>query len=234
MFINSLRNNRGFSLVELLVATVTMTVVLGAAVALTSQVQNGYRRQLEDSAAEQEGRYALDWIARHLRGAANDPYGKANVPGTTNCPAPNTDIEGIQFDPDNDNLDDDIRLMADANPPDGLFGGPGVVVGDCTQANEDITISHDPVADTITFLDNNTGGVVATRTDTVIEDLTFIFKRSDRSEINTDDFPLVDPGLPGQVVWIETRIRIRTRTVDPATGQPMTRLMSSEVRTRTR
>src|SRR5688572_17604369 len=116
MRINSLRNNRGVSLVELLVATVTMTVVLGAAVALTSQVQNGYRRQLEDSAAEQEGRYALDWITRHLRGASNDPYGIENNPGFTNCPVANTNIQGIQFDPDNDNLDDDVRLMTDANP----------------------------------------------------------------------------------------------------------------------
>ena len=230
MFINSLRNNRGFSLVELLVATVTMTVVLGAAVALTSQVQNGYRRQLEDSAAEQEGRYALDWIARHLRGAANDPYGKANVPGTTNCPAPNTDIEGIQFDPDNDNLDDDIRLMMDANPPDGLFGGPGVVAGDCTQSNEDVTISHDDANNTITFLDNNTGAVVATRTDTVIEDLTFVFRDSARVVIDTD----LVAANPANVMWVEARIRIRTRTVDASTGQPMTRLMSSEVRVRSR
>jgi type II secretory pathway pseudopilin PulG len=230
MRIKSLGNDRGFTLVELLVATVTMTVVLGAAVALTSQVQNGYRRQLEDSAAEQEGRYALDWITRHLRGAANDPYGKANVPGTTNCPAANTDIEGIQFDPDNDNLDDDIRLMMDANPPDGLFGGPGLVVGDCTQANEDITISHDPAADTITFLDNNTGAVVATRTDTVIEDLTFVFLDSARAVIDTD--PVA--ANPAQVMWVEARIRIRTRTVDASTGLPMTRLMSSEVRVRSR
>src|SRR5687767_7148758 len=230
MRINSFHNDRGFTLVELLVATVTMTVVLGAAVALTSQVQNGYRRQLEDAAAEQEGRYALDWITRHLRGAANDPYGKANVPGTTNCPAPNTDIEGIQFDPDNDNLDDDIRLMLDANPPDGLFGGAGVVAGDCTQANEDITISHDPAADTITFLDNNTGAVVATRTDTVIEELTFVFRDSARAVIDTD----LVAANPANVMWVEARIRIRTRTVDASTGQPMTRLMSSEVRVRTR
>jgi type II secretory pathway pseudopilin PulG len=230
MRINRLRNDRGFTLVELLVATVTMTVILGAAVALTSQVQNGYRRQLEDSAAEQEGRYALDWITRHLRGASNDPYGKANVPGTTNCPAPGTPILGIQFDPDNDNLDDDVRLMMDANPPDGLFGGPGLVVGDCTQANEDITISHDDAQNTITFLDNNTGGIVATRTDTVIEDLTFIFRDSARAVIDTDPVG----ANPANVMWVETRIRIRTRTIDPATGQPLTRLMSSEVRVRSR
>jgi len=54
MSMTFLRDNRGFTLMELLVASVVTTVVLGGAVALTSQIQNGYRRQLEDSAAEQE------------------------------------------------------------------------------------------------------------------------------------------------------------------------------------
>ena len=40
---------------------------------MTSQIQKGYRRQLEDSAAEQEARYALDWIGRYIRAAANNP-----------------------------------------------------------------------------------------------------------------------------------------------------------------
>lgn len=226
MSITALRNSRGFTLVELLVATTTMVIVLGAAVALTSQVQNGYRRQLEDSAAEQEGRYALDWITRHLRGAGNDPYGRANAPGTTACPAANTDIEGIQFDPDGDGDDDDVRLMMDANPPDGIFGGDAIA--GCTQANEDLTISHDDVNNTITFLDNNTGGAVSTRTDTVIENLNFIFRDSNRA--------VLDSGVanPANVVWVETQIRIRTRTIDVASGQPMMRLLTSEVRVRSR
>jgi type II secretory pathway pseudopilin PulG len=226
MSITTLRNHRGFTLIELLVATTTMVVVLGAAVALTSQVQNGYRRQLEDSAAEQEGRYALDWITRHLRGAGNDPYGRANVPGTTVCPAPNTDIEAIQFDPDADGVDDDIRLMMDANPADGIFGGEPV--NGCIQANEDITISHDDVNNTITFLDNNTGGAVSTRTDTVIENLTFVFRDSSHTELDTS------VANPANVFWVEARITIRTRTIDVASGQPMRRLLTSEVRVRSR
>jgi type II secretory pathway pseudopilin PulG len=228
MSITALRNNRGFTLIELLVAATTMVVVLGAAVALTQQIQNGYRRQLEDSAAEQEGRYALDWIGRYLRSASNNPYAKV----TTNCPSMNTTFRGIVFDPDNDNLDDDVRIMTDANPPDGLIGGvgPGAGTANCPQANEDITISHDAVNNTVVFLDNNTGGAVSTRTDTVIEDLEFIFRDSARNIIDTDDVA----SNPNNVIWVETRIRIRTRTIDVASGNPMSRWITSEVRVRSR
>ena len=223
MLMNTLRSERGFTLIELLVAATTMVVVLGAAVALTQQVQNGYRRQLEDSAAEQEGRYALDWVGRYLRSADNNPYARA----TTNCPANNTQVRGIVFDPDNDDLDDDVRIMTDANPPDGLFGGTGGV-GNCTQSNEDVTISHDAANNTVVFRDNNTGAVVATRTDTVIEDVRFVFRDSARAVLNTV------AANPANVVWVETRLQIRTRTIDASSGQPMTRWISSEVRVRSR
>ena len=224
MRMTSLRTERGFTMVELLVASAVTIVVVGGAVALTSQIQNGYRRQLEDSAAEQEARYALDWIGRYVRGAANNPTNAA----TTECPGPaTTNFAAVQFDPDNDNLDNDVRLMTDSNPPDGLIGGPDDA-GDCTQANEDVTISLDPVANTITFLDNNTGGAVSTRTDTVIENLEFIFRNSAHA--------LLDSSVanPANVVYIETRITIRTRTVDAATGDPMTRTLSQEVKIRSR
>jgi hypothetical protein len=223
MSMNSLHGERGFSLMELLVATVTMTVVLGAAVALTQQVQNGYRRNLEDAAAEQEARYALDWIGRYVRAAANNPTGAA----ATNCPALGLNVNAVQFDPNNDDIDNDVRLMTDANPPDGLFGG--AAPPNCNQANEDVTISLDNVANTITFLDNNTGGVVATRTDTVIEDLQFIFRDSSRAVLNT-----LVAGNQGNVVYIETRIQVRTRTIDASSGQPMRRTLSSEVKIRSR
>jgi len=219
---NISRSDRGFTLVELLVSMTTMVVILGSAVALTQQIQNGYRRQLEDSAAEQEARYALDWIGRYVRGAANNPTGAA----TTNCPALNTNVAAVQFDPNNDDVDSDVRLMTDANPPDGLFGGAAAA---CNQANEDVTISLDNAANTITFLDNNTGGAVSTRTDTVIEDLRFIFRDSGHNALVT-----TLPGNQGNVVYIETRITIRTRTIDASSGQPMTRTLSSEVKIRSR
>ena len=73
MCITRLRDENGLTLIELLVASAITVVVLGSAVAMTSQIQNGYRRQLEDSAAEQEARYVLEWIGRYVRGAANNP-----------------------------------------------------------------------------------------------------------------------------------------------------------------
>ena len=52
----NLRNERGFTLAELLVATMITTVVLGGAVMMTSQVQQSFRRHIEDSGGEEEGR----------------------------------------------------------------------------------------------------------------------------------------------------------------------------------
>lgn len=224
---SSLRGERGFTLVELLVASVTTVIVLGSAVALTQQIQNGYRRQLEDSAAEQEARYALDWIGRYVRGAANNPTAAT----TTNCPGLNTAVAAVQFDPDNDNIDDDLRLMTDANPPDGLFGGAAAA---CNQSNEDVTISLDDGTNTITFLDNNTGMAIQTRTDTVIEDLRFVFRNSSHADPATDNIDPTNQNTAGNVVYIETRITIRTRTIDASSGQPMRRTLSSEVKIRSR
>jgi type II secretory pathway pseudopilin PulG len=214
---NGLGNDRGFSLVELLVASMVTMVVLGGAVALTSQMQVGYRRQIEQSAAEQEGRYALDWVSRLIRAAGNNPYNLA----TSACPAAGTPYAAIVFDPDGDTIDDDIRLQTDSNPPDGLLGGPD---GACTQANEDVTVSLDHGANSITFLDNNIGGLATIRTDAVIEDLRFIYRDVARN-VTTN---------PLNVVYVETQVTIRTRTINAATGAPVTRVLSQEVRIRGR
>jgi Tfp pilus assembly protein PilW len=217
-----MRNERGFTMVELLVASVTMVIVLGGAVAITSQIQQGYRRQLEDSAAEQEARYALDWIGKYIRAADNNPFAVA----ISSCPANNTPVVAIQFDPDLDGEDNDIRLMTDSNPPDGRFGGTN---GACTQANEDVTISLDNANNTILFLDNNTGGAVSTRTDTVIRNLVFVYRNAARAVLDSSVV-----ANQANVFYIETRITVQTRTIDARTGQPETRTLSSEVKVRSR
>ncbi len=216
-------HERGFTLVELLVATVVSMMVLGGAVALTSQVQNGYRRQVEAAAAEQEGRYALEWIGKLLRTAGNNPFPAATALGT-NCPgAPGPAplaVQAIRFDPNADGENNDIRLQTDANPPDGLIGG--AVAGTCDQANEDVTISYDAGNRAIVFYDNNLAPVASIRTDAVIDDLLFVFYDANHAITASE----------AQVRYVETRITVRTRTIDPATGLPVTRTISSEVRVR--
>ena len=231
---NILRNDRGFTLAELLVATMVTTVILGGAVVLTSQVQNGFRRQVEDSAGEQEGRYALDWISRLIRAAGNNPYGLPkkddngtpddatdDVPIPPECAGAATGYSWLIMDPDGLNGNDDIRLQTDAHPPDGILGGYD---GACNQKDEDVTVSYDPDTSSITFLDNNLGGAAAVRTDAVIDGLQFVFK--DSSHVPTNN--------AANVVYVEIQVTIRTRTINPFTLLPETRLLTQEVRLRGR
>ena len=228
------RNQRGFTLAEVMVATLVTTLVLGGAVMLTSRVQESFKRQIEDSAGEQEGRYALEWVSRLIRAAGNNPYnlpvmddngtpGDAtdDVPIPPECPAGILGYSWIIMDPDADGANDDIRIQTDSNPPDGILGGEG---GTCDQANEDVTVSYDPDTDSITFLDNNLGGGTTVRTDAVIDGLLFVFK-----DVNHQA-----TANPANVVYVETQVTVRTRTINPLTMLPETRLLTEEVRLRGR
>jgi len=214
------RNERGFTLAELMVATLITSLVLGGAVMMTSQVQKSFVRQIEDSAGEQEGRYALDWVSRLIRAAGNNPFGlPLAVGGTAACPVAGTPYSWVAIDPNGDTINNDIRLQADSNPPDGILGGAG-----CDQRDEDVTVSYDPLTKSVTFLDNNIGGAATVRTDAVIEDLLFVFRDQQRAETTN----------PINVMYVETQITVRTRRIDPATGLPETRLLTQEVRLRGR
>jgi type II secretory pathway pseudopilin PulG len=214
------RNENGFTLVELLVASVCTMIVLGSAVALTSQIGAGYRRQLENSAGEQEARYAMEWINRYLRGAGNNPLGVLS----SDCPAVDTDFVGIIDDPNDDGVNDDITLQSDSNPPDKRVGGEPP---DCDQTNEHVTISFDAANNTIVFLDNAVGEDATTRTDNVIGGLEFRYLGSDHEEMTA-------PINAANIFYVQTRITIRTRTVQGESGNPDTRVLVSETRVRGR
>jgi Tfp pilus assembly protein PilW len=227
-------NERGFTVAEILIASLVTMLVLGGAVAVTSQVQASYRRQIEDSAAEQEGRYALEWVSRLIRGAGNNPYAlpKIDDNGTPedasddveippDCPAGAVEYSWLVIDPNGGaDLTDSIRIQTDSNPPDGLLGGSA---GDCNQSNEDVTVEYDPASLSIKFTDNNIG-TATIRTDAVIDRLRFIYRDDNH-----------DPTANAEnVIYVETQVTVRTRTIDPASGLPETRTLSQEVRIRGR
>ena len=118
-------------------------------------------------------------------------------------------------------MNDDITLQSDSNPPDGKIGG---TAGNCTQTNEHVTISFSNATHAITFLDEAVGAGATTRTDAVIDGLQFVYLDSNRNPTN----------VQADVYYVQTRIRIRTRTIDVASGAPATRTLSSEVRVRSR
>jgi Tfp pilus assembly protein PilW len=221
MLMHTLRSDeRGFTMAELLVSTMVSMIVLGGAVAITSQVQQGYRRQIEETAAEQEGRYALDWVSRLIRAAGNNPYTIV----TANCPVAATPFAGLIMDPNLDGIDDDIRLQTDSNPPDQLLGG---TLGSCTQANEDVTVSFNSGTRSITFLDNNLGGGASVRTEAVITNLRFVYLKADRTATT-------NPAEANQVMYVRTNVTIQPRAAGLNSGTPLTRTLTQEVRIRGR
>lgn len=196
-----LKDQRGFTLMELMVASVCTTIVLGGAVALTAQIQNGYRRQMEDSVGEQEARYALEWIGRYLRSAGNNPF---NVT-TSSCPSAGTSYQAITPDPNGDSNNNDLALQSDVNPPDRMVGG-STAFG-CTQKNENVKISLNTTLHEVQFQDVGANVTSTTRTDSVIDNLQFSYLKSDGSDWVTADGA-------GNIFYVRTTITIRTRTTN--------------------
>jgi prepilin-type N-terminal cleavage/methylation domain-containing protein len=222
-----LKDERGFTLMELLIATVLTTIVLGGAVAVTQQIQNGYRRQLEDSVGEQEARYALEWIGRYLRSVGNNPFNIPNgTAGAPTCPtsSPAT-FAAITPDPNADGNNDDITLMSDTNPPDGLLGGSSAI--GCNQKNENVKISLNTTLHEVQFQDIGANVTATTRTDAVIDNLQF-------SYLTGSGAPWTVADGVGNIYYVRTTITIRTRTINVATGTGATRSLVSTVRVRAR
>jgi prepilin-type N-terminal cleavage/methylation domain-containing protein len=207
---------RGFTLVELLIALVVTILVVGGATMLAGQMQGAYRAQLESATAQQDARYAIEQVERYLRAAGNNPYRL----DTTPCPTAGTPVAAIRLDPDGDGLHDDIRLQMDANPTNGLVGGS---TGNCTEANEDVTIFHDAANRVITVTDQNAGGS-RTLTDAVVTGLEFVYRNPLR----------VVTTSAANVAFIETRVTVESKIEDLTQARPMTFTLSSEVRVRSR
>jgi hypothetical protein len=212
-------NERGFTLVEFLIAALITTSVLGGTVMLASQLQQAYTTQLDDVTVEEEARFSLDWIEQALRNTGSNPYDitAAGCAAATFTP--------IEMDPDGDGLDDDIRIHADVSPPNGLLGG---AAGVCADANEDLTIAYDDANMAITKRDNNLDMAAVTMTEPVITSLVFEYLDSSRNvTANPNAVTYVRVRVTGQsatkqnlyeddesdftTTTLETEVHIRTR-----------------------
>jgi prepilin-type N-terminal cleavage/methylation domain-containing protein len=219
-------DQRGYTLVEILVALAISTLVVGGAVVVTTQVQEGYGQQLDTASSEQEARYALDWIQRLLRQAGSDPY---NIRTSLCLPAgmlPSVNgFPAVQRNPLVDANQDNVRIFSDVNPPDGLIGGPGPrSSGACTQLGEDVTVAYDASKRVITLTDNNGSGPATEMTDTVVNRLQFDYL--DRNGVATTNMAT----LAWVRVTVETQAKMRSRQ----TGSFQTYPLSVDVRLRPR
>jgi Tfp pilus assembly protein PilW len=207
----------GFSLVELLMASTISVAIMGSIVLVTSQLQRSYYSLLDGAAVQQEGRFAIDWIARTLVSAGNNPIMITVSP----CPSTGNTFRAIRRDPNGDGVQSDIRIHSDLNG-NGLLGG--LATDACTEANEDITIALDTTNNTITKRDNNTDAAALAMTDTVITGLTFTYLDCNRATT----------ALDAGVCFIRVAVISRTPTLNNNTGQQTTFTETAEVRVRTR
>jgi hypothetical protein len=214
----TLRDARGFTLVEFMIACLITTAVLGGTVMLASQLQQGYSTQLDEVLVEQEVRYALDWITRILRSAGSNPYSLNTSP----CPVVGTPFQAIRLDPDGDGMDNDIRIQADISPPNGILGGN--VAGTCTEEGEDVTIAHDEDALTITLQDNNIDDAPEAMTEPIITALEFTYLDSARNV--TADVDLI--------AFVRVQVTGRSKTYNTSLGEYPETTLNTEVHLRTR
>lgn len=215
------RNERGFSLVELMIVALITAAVIGAAVTLATNVQTIYGYQLNDAGVQQEARYALDWIARVLTPAGSNPYGIT----ISACPVAATSFAALRLDPDGDTIHDDVRVQADVNPPNGLLIGlAGACTGSTAESGEDVTIAHDPATNTITRRDMATDNAPIAVTDAVFTSLLFTYLNASR----------VATTNAAAVSYVQVNLTGRSRSRNPFTGQFSTFTYRSEVRIRAR
>ena len=215
--VSRMKNDKGFTLVELLVAMSIGVTVLGSALLLTTQVQKSFASQLDGASVQQEARYALDWISRSLVSAGSNP----TMLNVSACPVNGTPFRSIRRDPNVDGVHNDIRLHADIGPPNGLLGGEA---GACNEAGEDITIGYDAATRTITRRDNNLDAAAVPMSDTVITGLLFQYFTANGAAAATDD----------AVSTVRVTITARTPARDQYTGQPLTFTLAADVRVRSR
>ena len=122
-----LANERGFSLMEVMVAMMVMTLVLGIAFALLNGFQQTYRYEEGFADAQRNGRFAIARLNEIIRSAGNWPGGTYAVNGAN----------FVEFPDGNGGAT--IRLKSDLNG-DRLFTTSVSSNSDVIITSEDVTL----------------------------------------------------------------------------------------------
>ncbi|MGH9643048.1 MAG: PilW family protein [Terriglobales bacterium] len=83
------QSQRGFSLIEMMIATVIFILLCGAAFALLSVAQQRYQTESQVLNSFQEARFGLDEIVRDVNGSGFPPKDLFSFPGPSNIPPSN-------------------------------------------------------------------------------------------------------------------------------------------------
>jgi Tfp pilus assembly protein PilW len=208
-----MRDERGFTLVEMMIAAALTMAVVGAAVALATTVQTSYSYELDDAAVQQEARFALDWITRTIAAGGGNPYAiGSDIPAADSCTAM---TPGFVLSVDGNS----IRVLSDSMKPNGLLAGES---GDCNEESEDVTIAFDAVSRTITRNDVALDAGASDMTDAVVSDLSFTFLNAARA-VTTN---------PAALAYVQVSLTVQSKTRNPYTNQNTNYTYTSEVRVR--
>jgi hypothetical protein len=211
-------SEHGLGLVEVLIASTITLFIVGSAMTLVSIVERAYSYELNDAAAQQESRLALEWIRRTISSAGSNPYSIT----TSACPVIGTAFAAVHLDPDGDGLDDDIRIQADINPPNGLLLGR--VFGECAEEGEDVTIAYEPETRALTRRDAALDRGPLPVTDGIFTGLRFRYMSASRMETRA----------PDSIRSIQVTLAAESRSRNPYTGHPRAFSITSEIRLRVR
>ena len=97
----------GFSMIELLISTVIMSIVLGMVLQILVSLQQDYLDQSEILEIQTNAVTSLDTMVRLVRMAGSNPE--------------NIAVTALDADPDGNAAYDSIRIQADWNPADGAL-----------------------------------------------------------------------------------------------------------------
>jgi type IV pilus assembly protein PilW len=205
----AMRDERGFSMIELMIAVLVSLMVLGSAASVIQGVQSTYAHQMDDATVQQEARFAMDFIRRTIEQAGSNPYSISSSPCVD-------DFQGIRINPNANGTS--IRVQADIGTPDGHLVGSGG--GNCTQQNEDVTIDLDAATGAITRRDRAVDAAAVAWTDGVFTNLQFQYF----------DESMTATAVPRDIRVVRVTITGRSRTARPGDANAATFTLESDIR----